>query len=95
MRLQHFTIRPSVELHDKVQAMGEELDLTDAELCRQLLVYALEAYDKGECKIVKSPGMRSRETSLLISKKKKGRKQIIGITMRPAPGTLPTKEFSK
>lgn len=91
-RMPQVTMRPGPELYAQIKAMGERFDLTDAEVCRQLLVSGFVSFQEGRCKIKKcSSKISSRKCGLAISLKKKGRcqKKDGSLTMSPAPEPLP------
>lgn len=94
MRNRQISLRPSPELLLDIEAIGEEYQLSDADVLRQLVIVGLQNFKAGKVTITRAKNKwSSRVTSGKISEKIRGRIVNCGANEKPpAVNTLPTKE---
>lgn len=84
MRNRQISLRPSAELLHDIEAIGEEYQLSDADILRQLVIVGLQSYKAGKCTIAPAKNKwSSRVTSGKISEKIRGRIVNCGANEKP------------
>lgn len=93
MRNRQISLRPSSELLQEVEAIGEEFNLSDADVLRQLVTSGLQNFREGKCTIAPARTIwNKRTTAQKISKKISGRVVNCGANEKPpALNTLPVR----
>lgn len=90
MRNRQISLRPSKELLQEVEAIGEEYQLSDADVLRQLVIVGLQNFKEGKFAITRAKNKwSSRVTSGKIREKIAGRVVNCGANEKPPAARNP------
>ena len=84
MSNRQISLRPSKELLQEVEAIAEAINLSDADVLRQLVIAGLQSLKEGRCTIAPARTIwNKRTTAQKISKKISGRVVNCGANEKP------------
>lgn len=89
-RNRQISVRPSPEFLSDIELIGEEFNLSDAEVLRQLLAVGLQSFKDGKVTIARAKNdMSTRTTAKKISRSISGRVVNVGAYKEPPALNIP------